>query len=93
MWKLDVVGNANQRASFADMEIKFTIKNLDRDHSSFLVEKFAPAFGLEFIQSAPSLLHKNQIKFTLEGTPRNAQAFERHLKSEVAVLHGTYIEQ
>ena len=75
------------------MQIKFSIQNMPSDHASFLVEKFAPAFGIEVVTSATPMFSKTQITFTVSGTPGNAQAFERHIKSEVAAVNGTYTEK
>jgi hypothetical protein len=75
------------------MRIKFTILNMDRDQAQFMVEKFAPAFGLEIVQCSPARFNPHQVTFTLEGEVNNAKSFEKYTKAEVHNLNGTYTEK
>lgn len=73
-----------------NMQIKFAIQNMEGEHASFLVEKIAPAFGMEIVEQKVS---KQKAFYTLEGHPSNAQSFERYLRMEVLNNHGLYQER
>jgi hypothetical protein len=49
------------------MQIKFAIQNMEGEHASFLVEKIAPAFGMEIVEQKVS---KQKAFYTLEGHPK-----------------------
>ena len=72
------------------MQISFAIQKMEGEHASFLVEKIAPAFGMEIIEQKVS---KQKAIYTLEGQPANAQSFEKYLRMEVLNNHGTYTEK
>ena len=74
----------------SSISIQFTIKGMDKEHACFLVEKIAPAFGMDILKEKLSF---QKGVFNVSELPANAQSFERYLASEVQGQGGTYIVQ